>query len=117
MTTRIGLILATVLSLLDIATLAITDGDHPPVAIAATDALLGVVTLVGVVLAWRNGRRRGLRTVIAARALSVLTIIPAFVAGGTPAGVLVAASIAVLLGVVTVLLLFTSPTPADTSRP
>jgi hypothetical protein len=70
-TVTAGLALAGLLGLLDVASLPFTDGEHPPMVIAAADALLGVITLVGVVLAWR-GNRGGIVAVIVSRLLSVL---------------------------------------------
>jgi hypothetical protein len=53
---KIGLVLAFLLGISDIAFLATLsgDGEKPPVAIVVLSVLVGIVTLVLVVGAWRN---------------------------------------------------------------
>jgi hypothetical protein len=78
---RAGLILALLLGLLDmVAVLQPTpDGEvGPPFAILVIDALLGLITVVAVVIAWRSGRRGAVRVAAGARIVSMLTALPAF---------------------------------------
>ena len=69
---RIGLAIFGLLSLGDIATLALTDGETPPYAVAAVAALLGLVSLVLVVRRYRDPARP-LRLLIGLRVLSAVT--------------------------------------------
>jgi hypothetical protein len=100
---RIGLYLFGLLSVADIAGIFLTDGDHPPYAVAAVGTLLGVVTLVLVVQALRDPSR-SLRLLIGLRVLSAVTAIPAFFVSDVPAGAEIAAAAIVVLTAVGVLL-------------
>ncbi|GAB2443620.1 hypothetical protein [Streptosporangium sandarakinum] len=91
-----GLILSGLLGLIDVVTLPFGDGEHPPFAVAVAGAVLGLITLVGVVLAWR-GSRGGAVAVIVSRLLSGLTAVPAFFAGGVPAEAMAMAAAGVVL--------------------
>lgn len=94
-TRRLGLVIFGLLSLGDIATLALTDGESPPYAVAALAALLGAVSLVLVIQAYRDPGRP-LRLLIGLRVLSAVTAFPAFFADA-PAGAQAAAAGIVVL--------------------
>ncbi|WP_433223023.1 hypothetical protein [Microtetraspora malaysiensis] len=80
-----GLILSGLLGLVDVVTMPFGDGEHPPFAVAVVGAVLGLLTLAGVVLAWRGGRAGAvLVIVIVTRLLSGLSAVPAFFADGVP---------------------------------
>ena len=100
---RIGLVVFAVLSIGDILTVFLTDGDNPPYAVAALAALLGIVSLVLVVQAFRDPSRP-LRLLIGLRVLSAITAVPAFFVSDVPAGARAAAGAIVLLTAVGVLL-------------
>ncbi|WP_214103419.1 hypothetical protein [Acrocarpospora catenulata] len=91
-----GLILGGLLGLIDVVTLPLGDGEHPPFAVAAAGAVLGLITLVGCVLGWR-GSRAGAIAVIVTRLLSGLTAVPAFFADGVPAEAMTAAAVGIVL--------------------
>ncbi|MCW3817436.1 hypothetical protein ONA91_23575 [Micromonospora sp. DR5-3] len=78
-TFTVGLVLAGLLGLSDVATWLFGVGGpgQPPVAAAAVITLLGAITLAGTWLAWR-GRRGGLVAVVVSRILSGLAMLPAF---------------------------------------
>ncbi len=107
---RLGLALLALLSCLDIATLALTDGSHPPYSVAVLDALLGAASLALVVACWR-GTGRALVPLILLRAISALTVVPVFVIGGVPAAVIVAGA-AILAATVLGIILVARPRPA-----
>ncbi|MFJ2032430.1 hypothetical protein [Streptosporangium sp. NPDC087985] len=92
----IGLILAGLLGLIDVVTLPFGDGEHPPFVVAVAGAVLGLMTLGGVVLAWR-GSRAGAVTVIVTRLLSGLSAVPAFFADGVPGEAMGAAAVGIVL--------------------
>jgi hypothetical protein len=102
-TATIGLVVAGLLGLFDLAGPAFTDGEHPPMSIAIAGAVLGLITLVGVVVGWR-GSRAGIVTVIVTRLLSALSAVPAFFADGVPAGAKAAAAIGIVLTLLSVAL-------------
>jgi hypothetical protein len=102
-TRRIGLVVFGVLSLGDVATPALTDGETPPYAVAAVVALLGLVSLVLVVQAYRDPGRP-LRLLIGLRVLSAVAALPAFFVSDVPAGAQAAAAGIVVLTAVGVLL-------------
>lgn len=100
---RVGLVILGLLSLGDIATIALTDGETPPYAVAAVVAVLGVVSLVLAVQAFRDPTRP-LRLLIGLRVLSAVTALPAFFVSDVPAGAQAAAAGVVVLTAVGVLL-------------
>jgi hypothetical protein len=100
---RLGLMIFGLLSLGDIATLALTDGDTPPYAVAAVAALLGLVSLVLAVHAFRDPTRP-LSLLIGLRVLSAITALPAFFVSDVPPGAQAAAGGVVVLTAVGVLL-------------
>jgi len=100
---RIGLVILGLLSLGDIATPVLTDGETPPYAVAALAAVLGVVSLVLVVRAYRDPSRP-LRLLIGLRVLSAVAALPAFFVADVPAGAQAAAAGAVVLTAAGVLL-------------
>jgi hypothetical protein len=86
---KAGMILAFVLGVLDLTSLlqpAPGGEDGPPYAILVIDTLLGVITVVAVVMAWRTGRRGPVRIAAGARIISLVTALPAFFVD-VPAGV------------------------------
>jgi hypothetical protein len=100
---RIGLVIFGLLSLGDIATLALTDGETPPYAVAAVAALLGLVSLVLAVQAFRDPSRP-LRLLIGLRVLSAIIALPAFFVSDVPAAAQAAAASVVVLTAVGVML-------------
>jgi hypothetical protein len=93
------LIVLGVLSLADLASPLITDGQHPPMFIALIGSALGLISIVLSILAWR-GRPAAAIALIAIRLLSALTAVPAFTTPGVPTVpmILAGAFIALTLG-------------------
>lgn len=89
-----GLALLGLLSLADAAALLLTDGEHPPVEVAAIGTALGAVSLVLLVFAWR-GSRAALGVLMGLRLLSAASALPAFAVGGVPAPVQALAAIGI----------------------
>jgi hypothetical protein len=78
---KIGLVIAFLLGLSDIAFLAALSGDSsdkPPVAIVVLSVIVGLVTLALVVAAWRTPTWPVMITIIGLRVLSALGDIPGF---------------------------------------
>ncbi len=100
---RVALVIFVLLSLGDVATLALTDGETPPYAVAALVAVLGLVSLVLAVQALRDVDKP-VRLLIGLRVLSAVAVVPAFFASDVPAGAVAAAAGVVVLTVVGVLL-------------
>jgi hypothetical protein len=100
---RAGLIVLGLLSVLDLFTPVLTDGEHPPMAIAVVGAVIGLVSLGLVVAAWR-GTSRAVIPLVVLRLLSALTAVPAFFVDGVPSAALGAAAAIVALSVVGVVL-------------
>lgn len=98
-----GLLLLGLLSLGDVALLALTDGESPPYAVAAVAAVLGLASLGLVVRALRDPAAP-VRLLVGLRLLSVVLALPAFVAEDVPAGAVAGAAVGVLLTVAGVLL-------------
>jgi len=83
----------------------------PSYSILLLDGLLGLITVVGVVVAWRTGRRAVIRLIAGARIISMLTALPAFFVE-VPPGIKVLAGVVVLLTVTAVVMML-----APTRRP
>lgn len=116
LTNKIGLVLAGILGVGDIASLGtlgqqLDPGQEgPPAGVVIFSAVLGLVTLVGVVIAWRTGSRAAVRATAGTRILSMLLGLPAFFVSGVPAGWVVITGIAVVLTLVAVALMLRKPT-------
>jgi hypothetical protein len=93
---RVGLVVLGVLSLADVAAPLLTDGEHPPMAVAIVASVLGVLSIAFVVLAW-GGRRWPIIPLIVLRALSALAAVPAFLADGVPGPAKVASAVLIAL--------------------
>ena len=98
-THRAGLIVLGVLSVLDVLMPLLTDGSHPPLAVAVAAAILGLASVVLIVPAWRGARRAAVG-LIALRALSALAAVPAVAVPDVPSPVILLAGTWMLLTVV-----------------
>jgi hypothetical protein len=107
-----GLVILAVLSLVDIADLALTDGEHPPYSIAIAGAALGVASLVLVALSWR-GRHWSVAPLVVLRSIAALSAVPAFVVDGVPTPALALAAAIVALTIVGIVLV---ARPTDAAR-
>ncbi len=96
--TRAGLVVLTVLSLIDLAGPLLTDGDHPPMSVALIGSALGLASLVCIGYAWR-GATRAVVPLIVLRVISALTALPAFFVTDVPAAAKIAAVVIVVLTV------------------
>lgn len=105
---RVGLVLAILLGLANLPFLLIPtpEGeDGPPMAILVLGAVLGVVSVVAAVLAWRTGSRTAVRVTAACVIVNAIVSVPAFFVDVDP-GIKVAVTVSVLLSVLCVVLLF-----------
>jgi len=78
---RAGLILAFLLGLLDATSPAFPTPEAeagPPFAVVVLGAILGVITIVAAVVAWRTARRGAIRLAAGARIISAVLALPAF---------------------------------------
>lgn len=111
---RAGLLILGLLSLADLATPFLTDGEHPPFAVAVLVALLGAASLALAVQALRDPLR-SLRLLITLRVLSAVSTVPAFVEPGVPGHVQVIAGALIALTTAGVLLSASTRTTAVAS--
>lgn len=100
---RAGLVVLGVLSALDVALPLLTDGEHPPMAVALVASAVGIASLALVVSAWR-GATRAVLPLLILRLLSALAAVPAFFAPGVPATALAAAGAGLTLTLIGVAL-------------
>lgn len=106
---KIGLVLAVLLALGDVGSIALPtpDGEEgPPFAVLAIGLVIGLITLAAVVPAWRTGSRTALRVVAGTRIVSAILSLPAFFVD-VPAGIKVGAAVAFAVTVVCVVLVLT----------
>jgi hypothetical protein len=96
---RAGLVLLGLLSVLDVAGLALTDGEHPPYWVAVVGAVLGAASLLLLLPAWR-GNRPAVLALVVLRAVSAVTALPAFVEPDVPVEIMALAGGIVLVTVV-----------------
>lgn len=104
-TFRAALVMFGLLSLADLSGPLLTDGEHPPMSIAIVGAVIGLISLGLVVLAWR-GVRRAVVPLVVLRVLSALAAVPAFFEPGVPGTAKVAAGVAILATVMATTLVF-----------
>lgn len=104
---KIGLVLAFLLGLSDIAILGALVGDDssskPPVPIVVLSVVIGLITLVLVVMAWRQPVRPLMIAIIALRAISGLGDLTAF---GESAAVVTISVIFLVLTIIDLYLLW-----------
>jgi hypothetical protein len=113
---KIGLVIAALLAVGDLSSpfQPTPDGQEgPPFGILLVAAVLGVITLVAIVPAWRKGDRTASRIVVGTRIVSALTALPAFFVD-IPAWLMVVAAVSVVLTVVCAVLILA---PADRRVP
>ncbi|CAN5410322.1 hypothetical protein BH10ACT1_BH10ACT1_18840 [soil metagenome] len=104
---KIGLVLALLLGLSDIAILGALGGDDgsekPPLAIVLFSVIVGLATIALVVMAWRQPTRRSVLAIIVLRAISGLGDIAAF---GESAAVVTVSIVFLVLSIVAIYLLW-----------
>lgn len=101
-----GLVLSGILGAVDVLSVAGLGADEgPPTFVVVIGFVLGVITLVGVSLAWR-GKPAGVTTVVVSRVLSVLLGIPAFFAEEAPDWAPPAVAIGIALTVLALALVY-----------
>lgn len=103
---KIGLALCALLGVFDVLSVAGAGAeDAPPTPIVVLGVILGLITLVGVFLAWR-GAKKGFIAVVVSRVLSALSAVPAFFVEDVPGWVPVAVGIVIVITVIALGLLF-----------
>jgi hypothetical protein len=78
---KVGFVIAGLICVGNIASVLFPtpDGqDGPPLLILVLDALLGVVGLIAIVMAWRTGNRAAIRVASGAIIVAMVTGLPAF---------------------------------------
>ncbi|HEY6422660.1 MAG TPA: hypothetical protein VIY28_05290 [Pseudonocardiaceae bacterium] len=85
----------------------------PPFAAFVADSVLGLITLVAVVYAWRSRSRVGGRIVAGSRILWTIIALPAFFIEGNPSTFIVLVAVLVVVTVVTVGLVLSRPGGPD----
>lgn len=113
---KVGLALAAALGLLDMTNvvgfLAPDVGEPgPPEGVLVADAVLGLITVVAAVHAWRTANRTGSRVVAGTRILSAITALPALFVTGVPAWVVIVVAVFIVTTVVVVALVLSRPAP------
>lgn len=114
---RSGVVLLGVLSVIELTGPLTTDGQHPPMIIALIGSVLGLLSIVLAVLAWR-GRTAAAVGLCVLRMLSALTALPAFWVMGVPAPIVAVAGTSVMLTIIGVVLTLAGlrrPVPASAS--
>jgi hypothetical protein len=114
---RVGLVLCGLLGLLDVLSIVITPApapgeEGPPFVVLVAGTVLGVITLVGVGVAWVTRSRVAARVTAASRVVSVLLGLPAFFVEGVPAGLVAASAVITVVTAVAVYLLLRRPRSA-----
>ncbi|GAB3953324.1 hypothetical protein GCM10029976_093270 [Kribbella albertanoniae] len=103
---KAGLVILGLVSVADLSTPLLSDGEHPPMAVAIGAAVAGLISLVLIALGWQ-GKRWVLAPLIALRLASALLAVPAFFVADVPAAGVAAAGVGVaatIFGVIAVLM-------------
>jgi hypothetical protein len=113
---KIGLVIAGLLGLSDLAGVFTLNQDSdsagPPLGVLIFDVVLGAATIAAVIIAWRRRARAAARAVALTRIVSTITSLPAFFAGGVPAGLVAAAGAGVVVTLIAVALVISKPRAA-----
>lgn len=113
MKNKVGLVLAGLLGLTDMASLLgpqPAPGEAgPPTAVLIAGTILGVITVVAVIYVFRTVSRTGSRIVAGSRILSMITALPAFFVDGVPAALVVLVAAGVVVTLLTVWLVLSKP--------
>jgi hypothetical protein len=107
---KAGLVIAGLLSLVNVASafFPTPDGQEgPPFAVLVLGTILGVVGLVGVVIAWRTGNKAAFRVAAGALVINLITALPAFFVD-VPAGLKLAVAVSILVTVLSIVLMFST---------
>jgi hypothetical protein len=108
---KVGLALAVLLGLANIPFLfsPTPDGqDGPPYAVLVLSAVLGAVSVVAAVIAWRSGSRTAIRVAAATVIINAVTTIPALFAD-IDAGIKVVSAVTILVSVAAAVLILGRP--------
>jgi hypothetical protein len=111
--TRTGLALLALLSLADVTAPLMDGGDGPPMAVALVASVIGLASL-GLLWYVVRGARRAVVPLLALRALSALTAVPAFFAEDVSAFVRTLAAVFIALTVLGIVLV--APARAEAVR-
>jgi hypothetical protein len=107
---KTGLVIAILLGLADLtAPFQPTPDDAeegPPFAILVIDSVLGLITVIAAVVAWRTAKRGAVRVVAGARIISMVTALPAFFVD-VPAAVQVLVGLFVVVTIACVVMMLT----------
>lgn len=105
---NVGLSIGAVLGAVDVLSVVGAGADDgPPTAVLALASVLGVITLVGVSVAWR-GRPGGAAAVVVSRVLSALLTVPALFVDEAPDWAPPAVAIGIALTILALALIYTS---------
>lgn len=113
---KVGLGLAGLLSATNVPSLfsPTPDGETgPPYAILVASAILGLIGLVAVVIAWRTGSATAIRVAAGTLIVNLLTSLPAFFVD-VPAGLKLLVGVGVLATVAAIVLMFSPARRAET---
>ncbi len=114
-----GLALCTLLGVVDVVSIAgLGSSDGPPPAVIVLGFVVGIVTLVGVRLAWKD-QRGGVVAVAVSRVISALSGVPVFFVDDAPSWAPVAVGVGIALTVVALALVFAGlrrPSSTATTR-
>jgi len=116
---KVGFVLAGMLSVGNIASVLTPTPDGQegaPMLILVIDALLGVVGLVAIVVAWRTGNRAAIRVAAGSVIVAMLTGLPAFFVD-VPVAIKALTGVGVLVTIAAVVLMLSpsrQPAPALT---
>jgi hypothetical protein len=107
---KAGLVIAGLLSLVNVTSVFFPtpEGDEgPPYAVLVLGTILGVVGLVGVVIAWRTGNQAAFRVTAGALVINAIASLPAFFVD-VPAGLKLAVAISIVVTVLGIVLMFST---------
>lgn len=112
---RVGVVIAGLLGAVNIPSVLspAPDGETgPPLAVLVVDSVLGLVVLVGAIVAWRSGSRGAIRVVAGSLIIMAITALPALFVDVSAWVKVLVAGVTLLTIVSVVLMLSPSRRPA-----
>jgi MFS family permease len=105
-TTKIGFVLAIIAALPNLIVIPTPDGEAgPPLGVTIGGAVIAVLTIIAVIVAWRTGRRWATLAAVAGTLILALGAIPALLVDGVPVGWQVASAVMGILAIAAIVLM------------
>ena len=83
-TNKAGLVLLALAAVANLVPITPKDEPGPPMMVLIAAAVLGLIALIAVVVAWRNGSKKAVLVAVSVSIINALLAVPAFFEPGIP---------------------------------